>query len=233
MRISAAARLTSPLVSLLLASGCRPAIEAPPHHLAGLRITLASDQSRLIPEPFVSVLDSVWLTITPQDAEVIFKGKRLVPGDTNASFDVPIPEGLVGFEAGVVSTNHALLFSGATSQTIDRDGGRIGITLFPRSSVLVIAPSTATAIPSQGRLIASTVLYNRGIGVLAWSVQDTMVIYQTPCRVRCLSPKPLSGLIPAGDSVVFVGDSVLANSPPISVTITTKQGDVTLMMRPP
>ena len=223
------------LLCVLIASACEFPFSTDARRYAG-QIALSSAAFQAVPSvppPFVSVLDSISLVITPSDDPPIILGRALTGRETTVSFPVEIREGQVRVDARISSSNGTLLFEGTSTVRVDRAGFVIPVTLTARSEVLVVAPDTArVTIPVPGRGQTTVRVYNRGNVLLDIGIQDTSQASRVQCAsARCFVIRPRAGKILPESSLAVVIDSVRAFNNPIGLTVVSRVGEVVFVVR--
>jgi hypothetical protein len=200
-------------------------------HIALSSATLQTQPS--VPPPFVSVVDSISLIVTPSDDSPIVLGRQLTGRETTVSFPVEIPEGQVRVDATILSSNGTLLFDGTGTANVDGDDFVIPVSLTARSEVLVVAPDTArVTIPVPGRGQTTVRVYNRGNDLLDFGIQDTSQASRVQCAsARCFVIRPRAGKILPESSLAVVIDSVRAFNNPIGLTVVSRVGEVVFVVR--
>ena len=200
-------------------------------HIALSSATLQTQPS--VPPPFVSVVDSISLIITPSEDSPIVLGRALTGRETTVSFPVEIPEGQVRVDATILSPNRTVLFEGTSSASVTGDGFVIPVALAARSEVLVVAPDTArVTVPLRGFGQTTVTVYNRGNDLLDFGIQDTSQASQSQCaQVRCFVIRPRAGKIGPGGSVAVVIDSIRVFQTPIGLTVVSRPGEVVFVVR--
>jgi hypothetical protein len=192
--------------------------------------------------PYVSVVDSVDLSVSPANGtKPSAYGKRMSRRDSIASFpDVSVEQGLTHFNARVLSSNGALLYSGKDSANISSATFSIDIKMAAQGPVLLVAPDTAKKIDTlvdqsgNGFLSKSVVIYNRGNSPLVWSVKDTLLLNSiNVCPSGCVSFLPSRGTIQAGTSAVMqLLHKAGSFSTAITFVIASSVGDVSVVILP-
>jgi hypothetical protein len=221
----------------LLGLACTPPLGTEAHHHAGQIVLSAAarEMPARVTGPYVSVLDSVALTITPATGSPIVLGRHLDRRDTTASFSVELPEGSAGFDAKVFSAKLAILYLGTANSVADRDGFSVDLTVNAQTAVMLVAPDTSSiVVPLRGLGQATFVVHNRGTGLLRFTIQDTSQVSRTQCaNVRCFKISPLADSVAAGTSVAVRVDSVRAFQTPIPLTFSSTPGNVQVVIRTP
>jgi len=179
---------------------------------------------------FVSVADSVALTVTPSGEPPIVVGQRLPPGETNVSFPFSVPPGSTGLGARVVNVEQqTILFEGNRTVGIDRDGLSVNLPVEALTAVMLVDPRVADVPPSAAAGNQTTVtVYNRGTGTVTLTISDpsqqqriTAPCMTTPCIVGASRPLPVT---------------INVNAPaqlPFPVTFSSLEGNVSVVLRRP
>lgn len=200
--------------------------------------------------PYVSVLDSLLLTVTSdQEATSRLIGRHLRSGDTSFILPVTLPEGQASFAVQVLSNNNSTLQNGQASATIDKDGFSVAVQMTSRTALMVAQPDTITASVRNTQTTlrtATAYVYNRGSANLIWRVKTLDTSFtRSPCvnaagAFACIT-SPAQGvqrtLIPNGlDSVTFAFPDAVRSIPFLSsrvfsFVLGSNEGDVTVRWR--
>ncbi len=200
--------------------------------------------------PYVSVIDSLALTITagiggtPQ-----LIGRHLAPSDTVITIPLTVPAGGATLAVQVLSNNRMLLYTGQASTTIDRDRFAVTVPVVPVSPVLVVNPDTikTSALALQtGLRFTKVAVHNSGNSALIWSLKSVDTAF-TRCNLSFPGTIPPCVASPASGTVAPNGNDTLTFSFPdrlpsgapffaahvFSFVLTSAQGDVTVRWRYP
>lgn len=213
---------------LIAATGCR-GLSEPEAAVHEVRVTfsvVSPQVSAPLDSPFVSVIDSVALTIEPLGAAPMVLWRHLNGRQTTVPFSFDVPSGTVRFEARVFSTNDSLLFEGSRTVTIDTDGMTIDLTLVAQSPVLAVSPDTIRLFGDTSFLV-----HNRGIDTLLFRI-DSSPVFRTECRVRCFVISPTAGIV-RNDSAFLVRLHSVQTffQAPIELTVQSSMGSVVIVVR--
>ncbi|MBC8115600.1 MAG: hypothetical protein H7062_14540 [Candidatus Saccharimonas sp.] len=222
---------------VLLGVACKPPLGTEVHHHRGqIVLSAAAPQTPTgVTGPYVSVLDSVGLTMTPASGSQIVLGRHLSRRDTTASFSVDLQEGTYQFDARVLSAKRAVLYAGTGNSVVDRDGFSVDLSVAPQTPVMLVAPDTSHVVVPTGSLGQTTlVVHNRGIGVLRFSIYDTSQVSRTQCAsVACFRPSRLADTVIAGASVAVRIDAIRKFATAIPLTFSSASGDVEVVIHTP
>lgn len=196
--------------------------------------------------PYVSVLDSLLLTVTSdQEATPQLIGRHLRSGDTSFILPVTVAAGQATFAVQVLSNNKTLLQSGQATSAIDRDGFSVTVPIVAGRALLVAQPDTVKTSVRDAQTalrIAKVYVHNRGSVPLTWSLKTTDTSFtKTPCTIRGITcaTAPAVGVVntlKAGgmDSVLFGFTDQGPSAAPLfstrvfSFVLTSPEGDVTV-----
>jgi hypothetical protein len=189
------------------------------------------------PGPYVSVVDSVDLTVTTSGIGVQRFGKRLARRDSVVTFAVTVERGQSDFSGRVLSTVGAVLYSGTQPANITQSTFAVEVPLQAAGPILLVAPDTAkVATPLGDNGFAKKVtVHNRGTGSLTWSVKDALPPSAGQCPGGCIRFTPLSGTLAAGtsDTLTLTRNSSTAFGQPITFVITAgTNGEVPVVITP-
>lgn len=191
-----------------------------------------SVSSAVVDPPFVSVIDSVSLSIEPVGGGAtaaygahVDRGKKLFP------FTVELDRGTYTLSASVQSKNGSLLFAGQSTVSIDSDDFTVNFQLTPRAPVMVLAPDTTTTLQDDGKsVVARATIHNRGLDSLSWQLTSRPAVMAT-CPATCAA-FPDSGRIGAGDSQLLTFFVPNTFAPQVlCFTLSSAQGDVPVCWR--
>jgi len=176
--------------------------------------------------PYVSVVDSVDLTVTTNGVGVQRLGKRLARRDSVATFAIAVERGQNEFSARVLSTVGALLYSGTQPTNITQSTFAVDVPMKVAGAILLVAPDTAKVSQqtvSPVTTFKTVTVHNRGGAPLTWSVKDTLPPSSaSQCPSGCLRFTPLSGTLAPGTASVLTMTKKFASAfaQPITVVIT-------------
>ncbi|MEO7996662.1 MAG: hypothetical protein ABI852_04410, partial [Gemmatimonadaceae bacterium] len=175
--------------------------------------------------PYVSVLDSMLLTVTSdQEATPRLIGRHLNSGDTSFILPVTLPAGQATFAVKVLSNNRSLLQSGQASAAIDKEGFSVAVPIVAGRALMVAQPDEITTSFRNAQTnyrTAKAYVYNRGSVNMNWSVKTVDPAFtQAPCaggRITFCFSTPAVGvantLKPNGiDSVLFQFPDSVSNT---------------------
>jgi hypothetical protein len=190
--------------------------------------------------PYVSVVDSVDLTVTTSGIGVQRFGKRLARRDSVVTFTVTVERGQSDFSARVLSTVGAVLYSGTQSANITQSTFTMDVPLQAAGPILLVAPDTAKVTqqspPGDVVFFYKTVtVHNRGSASLTWSVKDTLPPSAAQCPSGCIRFTPLSGTLAAGTSAALTMTRKFSTAfgQPITFVITAgTNGEVPVVVTP-
>lgn len=238
------------LLFLIATAGCVSATDAslPIQHVT-FNLSRAGAATTGISGPYVSVIDSVDLTVTTSGGGVQRFGKRLARRDGLASFPVTVTRGQNDFTARVISSVGTVLYDGTRSANITETSFAVDVPLTARAPLLLVAPDTAkVAQQFRGQiggvfLIKTVTIHNRGSGTFLWSVKDTLPSSSTSqCTGGCIGFFPYADTLTAGDSsaVMIYRKSAVPALPgpdpfslPITFVITSgANGEVPVVVTP-
>jgi hypothetical protein len=220
----------------LLGIACTPPVGTEAHqHDGHIVLSAAASQAPArVSGPYVSVLDSVVLTMTPASGSQVVLGRHLDRRDTTASFSVRLPEGPVGFDAKVLSAKRAVLFAGTANSVVDRDGFSVDLSTPPQTAVMLVAPDTSSVVVPVGGAGSTTLsVHNRGTGVLRFDIFDTSQVSRTQCDTPCFRFSKLRDTVIAGTSTSVRIDVFHKFTTPIPLTFSSVPGDVKVVIRTP
>jgi hypothetical protein len=223
---------TALLTAMTIVAACLAPTATDTHaHNVNVRLSRASAAS--VPQPYVSIVDSISLTVTPHGEGPIVRGLHLGQRDTTASFTIKVPEGTTRFDVAILSTNKTLLFAGTTSVEVDRDNFPVDIIPAPQAPVLAVTPDAATATFPPRSLIGVTrfVLYNRGRDNMIFQVIDTASGHSQCAPQRCFVPRVRIDTVGPSDTVSFFVDSIRRYPDAIPLSLQTKEGSVAVIIR--
>jgi hypothetical protein len=145
--------------------------------------------------PFVSVLDSIELRVTPEHGNTLVIGQRLGGYRTTATMQPSFPPGNTSFTANVFSNARMTVFTGSASQLITTDILSLIINVAATRPVLLVAPDTA-----RTNTVTSTTfsIYNAGSGTMSWNLTTTDTAF-TRCGGQCTFT-PTTGSVAAGQT---------------------------------
>ena len=188
--------------------------------------------SAVVDSPFVSVIDTLNLSIAPASGGPaapygahVNRGRKAIP------FGVELDKGTYRFTASVQSKNASVLFVGDTTVTIDADHFNLVFLLRAVTPVLVVAPDTALTILDDGKSVVARVsVHNRGLDSLSWQLSSRPAIMST-CPQTCAA-FPDSGRLGAGTSqaLTFFVPNTFAPQV-LCFTVSSLQGDVPVCWR--
>lgn len=239
-RRSTAQMRVASVVLLVLVTVCGPITESASER-RNVTITFtraASNTPSMFPSPYVSVVDTVILTVTEGDTgPSITRRTRLARRDSIASFTLPLASGQWAFEAVVVSNNGTPIFSGNTTVDVAGTDVSVDLVVSPIAPILLAAPdSTTVTIDATGLAYALDTLYNVGPGDLVWSIPDTVPAEsRTQCgNVGCVRLTPKRGALVRGQpvTIAFISNQSSAFKSPIMFVVTTPTGNVPVVIRP-
>jgi hypothetical protein len=234
-------RLAPSAALALLAASCADPT-AGGRHARGVRLSFALARGVAFQGPYVSVLDSIAVTVTDADGRATALGVRLGRRDTSATFAVEVPEGTTRFDALVLSATRAVLFGGSRTLDVSADDFVVRIQTTAQAPVLLVAPDTLH-VPTPTRLSTSGTVgvYNRGVGPLLVRFRGPAPLPSNGCApVVCLvpsgTPTPLvadSVVVPAGAAVAVTVAAIQASHLPLTMTFASAQGSVPLVVVTP
>lgn len=176
------------------------------HYNAPIRLSLSisnsSQVSSTVDPPFVSVIDSMHLVVTPSSGGIaIIQGKHVQRSQNSIGFDVDLSPGTYNFSISVLSGNGLLLFRGDTTASVRPDQLTLNLLVSPRRPVMVVSPDTTTTSSDNGKVvIAHATIHNRGLDSLVWRFTSVPPVYAgASCQQTCIA-SPDSGRIAAGGS---------------------------------
>jgi hypothetical protein len=190
--------------------------------------------------PYVSVVDSVDLTVTTNGIGVQRFGKRLARRDSVVTFTVTVERGQSDFSGRVLSTVGAVLYSGTQPANITQSTFTVVVPLEAAGPILLVAPDTAK-VPQQSPpgdtafVFKTVIVHNRGSASLTWSVKDTLPPSAAQCPSGCIRFTPLSGTLAAGtsDTLTMTKKFTTAFGQPITFVITAgTNGEVPVVITP-
>lgn len=193
-----------------------------------------AERGSAVQGPFVSVVDSVALVVTPSGENPIPLGRRVTRRETSVEFSVDVPEGSTTFVASVLSTNRSLLFAGTTTVNVNRDDQPVEVILQPRAPVLLVTRDSVLATFPLRAVVTDTAVYvhNRGSGTLGFGIVDRTQGGGGQCAPnRCFFLPAAGGTVAGGDSLRVLIDSIRRFSTAIPLTFTSPQGDVAVILR--
>jgi hypothetical protein len=174
------------------------------NNLVNLSLSITSTAaapSGVVDPPFVSVIDSVHLVVTPAGGGVLTYGKHVSRSEKSIAFDVQLDRGTFRFLVSVLSKSGSVLFVGDTTVVIDSDQFSLNLLVTPRRPVMVISPDTTiTAFDDGKSAIARATVHNRGLDSLSWRLSSSPAVI-TSCA-QC-DVVPDSGRVGAGGSQVL------------------------------
>jgi hypothetical protein len=195
---------------VIVITSCVSATDASPRYQrVAFNLSPAAASAAGFSGPYVSVVDSVDLTVTTNGIGVQRFGKRLARRDSVAAFTVTVARGQNEFSARVLSTVGTVLYSGTQSADITESTFAVDVPLTAAGPVLLVAPDTATVIqqtPPPNEFVfffKTVVVHNRGSGTLIWSVKDTLPPSAAQCPSGCIRFTPLSDTLPAGTAATL------------------------------
>jgi hypothetical protein len=173
--------------------------------------------------PFVSVLDSLELRVTPDNGDPVVIGQRLGGYRTTATLQPAFPPGNTSFTANVFSNARLTVFTGSVTQLITSDVLSLIINVAATRPVLLVAPDTARTATVTSTQFS---VYNAGTGTLTWNLAGVDTAF-TRCGAPCTFT-PSSGSVAAGQTAT-VRVSVPTNFPSrlFSFVIHSAEGNVT------
>lgn len=195
-------------------------------------ITLSHASAAPVPNPYVSVVDSVAITVTPAVGQVIRGGARVDRRQSRLVLSLAVPEGMATIEAVVLSTNRSRLYIGSRSFDIVADGYLDSIPLTAQMPVMLVSPDTVVvSVKSPAYAQATLMLYNRGISNLQWTIRDTFAVSRLQCaQLRCMKlPVSFKDVAPGFMQVTI--DSIRSLAQPIPLTFSSANGDVIVVVR--
>jgi hypothetical protein len=193
------------------------------------------------PGPYVSVVDSVDLTVTTSGIGVQRFGKRLARRDSVVTFAVTVERGQSDFSGRVLSTVGAVLYSGTQPANITQPTFAVNLPLTATSPLLLVAPDTAKVTQQSSPFndvvffFKTVVVHNRGSGTLIWSIKDTLPTSAAQCQSGCIRFTPLSDTLAAGtsDTLTLTRKFSTPFSQPITFVITAgTNGEVPVVITP-
>ena len=199
-----------------------------------VRLSLArAPGSAPLPQPHVSILDSVALTVTGADGAVTRRGVHLSRRDSTVSFGVTVREGRTRIEVAVLSTTRRTVLAGTSTVKVDRDEFPVDLVPAPQTPILAVLPDTATVtIPLRALGQTSFQLYNRGIGAtMIVQVVDTASGHSQCAPLRCFVPRRTVDTVTAGGPYAAVVDSIRKFANPIKLRFQTAQGALDVVIR--
>lgn len=186
--------------------------------------------------PYVSVVDSVDLTVTTSGTGVQRFGKRLARRDSVVTFTVTVERGQNEFSARVLSTVGKVLYSATRPANITESTFALDMPMIAEAPLLLVAPDTAKVVAPNSDFLAKTVVvHNRGSATLTWSVKDTLPASAAQCQSGCLRFAPLSGTLLAGTAATLTMTKKFSApfSQPITFVITAgTNGEVPVVVTP-
>ena len=234
--------------SLLALSACEFPLSDEHRAVSGAMeiASVRSNAAKGVVGPYVSVIDSLALSIVPSAGGVILLGRHLAPNDTILTLPLTIAKGAASVSVKVLSNNGAVLYTGAFSPTIDRDGFTIRIPVVPILPVLVVAPDIATtSVLDTNRWLTRFSVHNSGSKPLIWSVMAVSDTAFKKCIDQNLAASTCTAT-PAIDTVAPNRSKTLTFAFPVrnarpyfstahvfSFLIRSAQGDVTAQWRYP
>lgn len=234
-------RRTRILVVLLATTACSDpvATDRGRHRVAVTIAGAPSDHLARAQGPFVSVADSVALTVRQSEGSPLILGAALGASQTAVSFPITVVEGRTRFEARVVSVRGIVLFSGEATVLVNSDQFQVSVPLTAQAPVLLAEPDVVTIqVPPRGLGQGSVTVYNRGIGAVALNVRDTSLVSRTQCAgtvdaPRCFRVLPVAGNVVRGQPLTVTIDSVRRFPTPVPLTFSSPEGDVVVVVRTP
>jgi hypothetical protein len=185
----------------------------------------------VVDSPFVSVIDSVSLSVAPAGGGTVAAyGAHVNRGRKSIPFTVQLDRGTFTFSVSVQSKN-SVLFVGDTTIDIEADQFRVDLLVSPRAPVMVVAPDTTTTLLDDGKsVVAHATVHNRGLDSLSWQLSSRPAIMAN-CPATCAA-FPDSGRIGAGGSqtLTFFVPNTFAPQV-LCFTLSSKQGDVPVCWR--
>jgi hypothetical protein len=190
--------------------------------------------------PYVSVVDSVDLTVTTNGIGVQRFGKRLARRDSVVTFTVTVERGQSDFSGRVLSTVGAVLYSGTQPANITQSTFTVVVPLEAAGPILLVAPDTAK-VPQQSPpgdtafVFKTVIVHNRGNKPLTWNVEDTLPQSAAQCPSGCIRFVPLSGTLEAGTSAALMMRKKFSTAfgQPITFVITAgTNGEVPVVITP-
>jgi len=186
--------------------------------------------------PYVSVVDSVDLTVTTGGVGVQRFGKRLARRDSVVTFTVTVERGQNEFSTRVLSTVGTMLYSAAQSVNITESTFAVNVPLIAVGPLLLVAPDTAKVITPNSDFLSKTVMiHNRGSAPLTWSVKDTLPASAAQCPSGCIRFAPTSGTLAAKTAAALTMTKKFetAFAQPITFVITAgANGEVPVVITP-
>jgi hypothetical protein len=185
----------------------------------------------VVDPPFVSVIDSVHLVVTPAGGGgALVYGKHVPRSEKSISLEVELDPGTFGFSVSVLSKNGSVLFAGDATVVIARDQRSLNLLVAPRTPVMVISPDTTiTALDDGKSAIARATIHNRGLDSLSWRVSSSPSAIKSCPECNAV---PDSGRVAAGSSQVLT--FLVPNTFPPQVlcfTLSSAQGDAPVCWR--
>lgn len=172
--------------------------------------------------PYVSVLDSIELRVTPASGPVVTLGRRLTRHEVQASFPLNLPTGSATFSAQVLSTNRSVLFTGSTPVNVNAEGFQVTLQLAAQRPVLVVAADTSR---TSGPSTTTFQVYNGGSLPLAWSIPTRDPVFAT-CTACTITPNA-GTLAPQQTATVSLSVPIVFATRNMSFVFRSSEGDVT------
>ena len=236
------------IASALGVAACSSLFDAEAPELRG-KVVLsrtAGNASQAVVGPYVSVIDSVTLSITASGGTPQLIGRHLAPYDTAVTIPLRVAAGSATFSVRVLSNNDTLLYGGQVSRMIDRDGFAVTVPLAAVKPVLVVNPDTIkTSVngPVTGQRITKVAVRNSGRDTLVWRLKpiDDTAFARCNAQSQIVLPcraSPLSGRVAANglDTLTFfLATSAFRDTARrvFSFVLTSPEGDVTVRWRYP
>jgi hypothetical protein len=192
----------------------------------------AGVSSAVVDSPFVSVIDSVNLSIaSASGTPMLAYGAHVARGRKSIAFRVQLDEGTYTFSASVQNKNGIVLFDGVSTVSINANRFTVNLPVVPRTSVMVVAPDTTRTLQDDGKsVVAQVTVHNRGLDSLLWQISSRPPIMAS-CPATC-SAFPDSGRIGAGGTQIltFLVPNTFAPQV-LCFTLSSAQGDVPVCWR--
>ncbi|MFL5561737.1 MAG: hypothetical protein ACJ79K_09710 [Gemmatimonadaceae bacterium] len=225
--------MRSKLVALIVAGACSAPAATDGHaHDVHLSLSRVSG-SALLPQPYVSIVDSMALTVTAEDGTVARRGAHLSRRDTTTSFELKVREGSTRFDVAVLSNNGTTVLSGTSVVKVDHDDFPVDIVPTAQTPIMAVAPDSVTVViplPRSGRTTFQ--LYNRGLGAsMIVQVVDTSSGHAQCAPRRCFVPLRILDTVPAGKPFLAIVDTILRFNNPITLRFKTAQGVADVVIR--
>ncbi len=158
------------LTALILAAACSSSLASDGPRRGSVSFAIGFAGVNAPSGPFVSVLDSVRLSVTQTGnaTPLVRRAAKLARRDTVVTFtDIELFDGTYSFTATVTSVNGAVLFDSTRKTDVREDNFVVDLPVGRRAPVLLLAPDTVRVGTSLTFVVQ---VHNRGLPGLTWSI---------------------------------------------------------------